>query len=155
MLYYTEIELSHNLIIGETSIGIYISGCPNHCEECHYPELQRADFGYPLKNHFDQIISVYEQQATCVVFLGEGDLRESNHPEFADFVREAHRFHLKTALFSGRDILPEEWMEIFDYIKTGSYKPEFGGLENPETNQRLFRNKDGQFEDITKIYWSA
>lgn len=155
MLYYTEIELSHDLIIGETSIGIYISGCSNHCDSCHYPELQRTDFGFPLKDYFDQIISVYERQATCVAFLGEGDLRGSNHPEFAGFVREACRFHLKTALFSGRDILPEEWMKIFDYVKTGSYKSEFGSLTNPGTNQKLFRNIDGKFQEITKIYWGA
>ena len=56
------------------------------------------------------------------------------------------RFHgLKTCLYSGcesvepfRDLLP-----LLDYLKLGEYRPDRGGLDSPNTNQRFYRVING------------
>ena len=53
-------------------------------------------------------------------------------------------------------------LDYFDYIKVGPYKKECGPLDNPNTNQRLYKinkvtEEDGQdnviLEDITSKFW--
>ena len=52
-------------------------------------------------------------------------------------------------------------ISIFDYIKLGPYKKELGGLDNKNTNQRLYMKVDGNelnatFIDITsKSFWES
>ena len=47
----------------------------------------------------------------------------------------------------------------FDYIKIGPYKKELGGLDNPNTNQRMYLNwwdeedKVVHCLDITSKFW--
>jgi len=60
---------------------IYISGCTNHCKNCHYPELSLTDYGDILGENYKKIIDLYTDLATCVCFLGEGKNRKSEHEE--------------------------------------------------------------------------
>ena len=76
MLYYTEVGLDHLEVPNESALCIYISGCPNHCINCHYPQLRLADYGSVLMYHFTKIIDLYSFAATCTVFLGEGSSKQ-------------------------------------------------------------------------------
>ena len=149
MLKYLEFGLSHLEVPGERSISIYISGCDNHCPNCHYPELQSPDEGLPLKKHISDIIELYRSQASCVCFLGEGANTEEDREELVNHAVAAGRAGLKTCLYSGRDTLIEPWMQVFDYIKLGSYKEQFGPLSSPKTNQRMFMKCESEYIDIT------
>ena len=60
MLYYTEVCLSPCEVPEHKSICIYISGCLNKCAECHYPLLQRMDYGDILYDKFINIDSYPE-----------------------------------------------------------------------------------------------
>ena len=40
-------------------------------------------------------------------------------------------------------------MSLFDYVKVGPYKKEFGPLNERTTNQRLYYHR----EDITSRFW--
>lgn len=153
MLYYTEIALSYREVPGENSLCIYISGCPHHCAGCHYPELQRADYGAPLSEYYVDIVDLYIRQATCVCFMGEGAGGTLEQDELLEYATYAKKAGLKTCLYSGRDVIIEPWMTAFDYIKLGSFQNDKGPLTSPTTNQRMYR-KDGRwFIDITHLFW--
>lgn len=154
MLHYTEIGLSHREVPNETSLCIYISGCPFNCPGCHYPELQRTDFGDILADHFEKIIDLYLKQATCVCFLGEGSGSIEDRAELLRCAAYTHHLGLKCCLYSGRDTIIEPWMESFDYIKLGSYQESLGALDSPATNQHLYKKIDGHYTDITHIFWT-
>ena len=156
MLRYAEFCLSPFEVPREQSICIYISGCINRCKNCHYPDLQRTDYGESLCENFSDIIDIYSGQATCVCFLGEGGGLPEEKQEFVACTNYARIKNIKTALYSGRDTDIEPWMYIFDYIKLGSYREELGSLDSKTTNQRLFRkNHDGEYVDITELFWQG
>ena len=112
MLRYTEFGLTHQEVPGESAICIYISGCPNGCEDCHYPELQSTTSGLPLKKYIYDIIDLYRSQATCVCFLGEGDCSSESKKELFEYALLAADDNLRTCLYSGRDTTIEEWMGV-------------------------------------------
>lgn len=122
----------------EISLGISISGCCIHCEGCHSPELWE-DQGTPLTK--EELSSLLDQHkgVTCLLLLG-GEHDITSLIQLFDFVKL--KYKIKTAWYSGLDKLPDayEYMaQSLDYIKLGSYKKELGGLDNPTTNQRLYK----------------
>ena len=69
---------------------------------------------------------------------------------------------LKVAWYSGQESLIDGFEKVlpyFEYIKLGPYKQECGGLDNPNTNQKLFGivNVDGFYRmiDITYKFWKT
>ena len=56
---------------------------------------------------------------------------------------------LKVALYSGREEVEDQLYDIFDYVKIGPYKKEYGPLNEKTTNQRLYKNR----VDITNKFW--
>lgn len=64
---------------------------------------------------------------------------------------------LKTAWYSGRDVLPEEInAESFNYIKLGRYSETLGGLRSRTTNQRMYKiQDDGTMLDITTVFYGS
>lgn len=68
MLRFSDYCLSHAEVPEEASICIYITCCPNHCKDCHYPELQQPDFGELLGERIDTIYDFYGPLASCVCF---------------------------------------------------------------------------------------
>jgi anaerobic ribonucleoside-triphosphate reductase activating protein len=59
------------------------------------------------------------------------------------------------AWYSGRIRIPSAiTITDFDYIKIGPFIRHLGPLNNPNTNQRLYRIlPDGEKEDITSRFW--
>lgn len=153
MLRYTEFGISHMEVPGEDNLCIYISGCQNQCKNCHYPELKSPDEGELLADYFTDIIDLYDRLSSCVCFLGEGDLSEQSKEELIFYAKYIKSRGKKCCLYSGRDVEVEEWMKVFDFVKTGSYKEEFGPLHKKTTNQRFYRITDIGLEDITKEFW--
>ena len=154
ILRYTEFGLSHQEVPKESSIYICISGCPNHCFNCHCPELQDPANGEPLWEQLSNIIDLYYAQASCVCLLGEGNCTEEARKELTECAHYITKRGLKSCLYSGRDVPIEAWMACFDYVKVGSYKEKFGSLYNITTNQHFYEKRQGVFHDITHIFWS-
>ncbi len=128
------------------TLAVEISNCQGNCRGCHSPFL-RKDIGEEL-NHaaVDKIISD-NFGANCFLFLGEGsDLAALK--EIAGYVRSRYP-HMELALYSGRKEVEPELAELFDFLKTGPYIPEYGPLNEPTTNQRLYYKG----EDITPVFW--
>jgi anaerobic ribonucleoside-triphosphate reductase activating protein len=116
------------------ALCINITGCPVHCEGCHSPELWE-DIGYILDGRAIDTLISNNQGISCVCFMG-GDNDPHGIYELAKFIRE--HWPLKICWYSGMPLRKDIPLEYFDYIKTGSYKKELGGLDSPTTNQRLY-----------------
>lgn len=122
----------------EISLAVNISCCPNRCPGCHSPWLWE-DEGEPLTEELLQgLLSMYGAAVTCVCFMG-GDASTGEIENLARWVR-THFPELRTAWYSGRDTLPENFdIKVLDYVKIGPYIEALGGLKSRHTNQKLYR----------------
>ena len=121
----------------EIALCINITNCPFHCPGCHSPELWE-DIGTELtKEELSKLIQS-NKGITCVGFMG-GNLKEVN--PLAEYVKNIEH-SLKVGWYTGGVIEENELFKLkfFDYIKIGPYIKELGGLDNPNTNQRMYFN---------------
>lgn len=139
----------------EISLLINITNCPFHCLGCHSPELWE-DVGTQLSiSELDKLIQA-NKGITCVGFMG-GNLRDINPLAFHISI---YYPSLKIGWYTGgiideSDILK---LEFLDYIKTGPYIKELGGLDSPLTNQRFYiiqHNDDNiKLLNVTYKFWN-
>lgn len=139
----------------EITLCINLSCCPHRCPGCHSPYLQ-TDYGEELTNDIIEDLIKKNPGITCVCFMG-GDSDVGRLIELAKSVVNAG---LRTAWYSGNEEV--NFYEVgwfFDYIKVGPYIKERGPLDNPNTNQKLFKigrlyNQDLILsDDITNKFW--
>ena len=142
-------------IPGEISLGLSISGCTIRCPACHSRELWE-DKGTPLTwNNLNAIINIHHG-ITCLLLMGG----EHDIDALTELFYHARRY-VKTAWYCGLDNIPKDKLGILqylDYVKTGHYDPDLGGLDSPATNQRLYQIEhqgDGNYwqHDITSKFW--
>lgn len=146
---YYNFDIVFQEIPDEVTLAVNITNCPNHCAGCHSPHLHN-DIGFQLdENEIDGLLERYGRQITCFCFMG-GDSTPQEVARLAAYVRR--KASLKVAWYSGKNQLPDTF-SVFDYVKIGPYRPEFGGLKSRNTNQRLFRNSAGKPVDITMRFW--
>ena len=162
MLKYHSNYIGFREIPDEITLCINISNCPNNCIGCHSPHL-RKDVGKVLDAASLEEMIKNNDGITCVCFLG-GDNSPSTINWLAYLVK--HDYNLKSAWYSGKqDISRSIDVSFFDYIKVGPYIEEKGPLDNPNTNQVLYKiewlnDRDstiGQskfnLENITYKFW--
>ena len=146
---YYNFDIVFQEIPDEVTLAVNITNCPNHCVGCHSPHLH-GDIGFPLdEDEIDGLLAKYGKQITCFCFMG-GDATPQEVAKLAAYVRT--KATLKVAWYSGKPQLPDTFT-AFDYVKTGPYIPEKGGLKSRNTNQRLYRNSGGKPVDITARFW--
>ena len=137
---------------GEISMAINISNCPGSCPGCHSPYLQE-DTGEELTAEVLGCLISKNSGITCVAFMGEGKDKNALL-SLAQYVRE--KYGLKTALYSGRGDVEDNYNAYFDYIKVGPYIAEKGPLNKTTTNQVLYQIlPDGTRFDITYKFWRS
>lgn len=127
------------------TLAVNITNCQNSCKGCHSAFLKK-NMGNELT--FETIDNLMNKNkgVNCFLFLGEGN-DSCTLLKLNDYIKE--KYNIETALYSGRDVVEEELFDKFDYVKVGSYKEEYGALNNRNTNQRLFYHR----EDITNKFW--
>ena len=143
---YTQLVLQE--IPNEISVCISLAGCSHCCPNCHSPHLQDKNGGeFMLLENLNEICEKYKAKATCVLFFGG----EHSPERLIRMTKICHQFGFKTGLYSGFSLheLSPELIASFEYLKTGSYKEELGGLDKKTTNQRLWKRVDGELVDIT------
>lgn len=157
MLKYANTQVVFQEFPGETTLAINITGCPNHCPGCHSPHLWK-DEGTPLTvETLSELINPYKDTITCVGFMG-GD-QDPKAIQHLVGVMKCMYPGLKYGWYSGNNFWSDEMMEMFDYVKFGSYKKNLGGLDSPTTNQVMYKhiyNDSGTFSmwlNITKYFW--
>ena len=137
MLKFVDFKVCFQEVPDEISLCINLSGCPHKCKGCHSPYLQE-DIGKVLTEEvLDKLIEANDG-ITCVCFMG-GDNDIPTLHTLAKYVKENH--HLLTAWYTGNTLFPSTdrpILQVFDFIKTGSYIESLGPLTNPKTNQRFY-----------------
>ena len=133
-LIYDTYDITFAEIPGEICLAITIMGCQNRCKGCHSPHLRTTDGKILNKDEIIKIISNYKNYITTVLLLGEGHSKNV----LLETVNFINGLGFKTAVYSGRDTYDEELAKAIDYYKVGGYQESKGGLNNPNTNQRLY-----------------
>jgi len=138
----------------EITLCINITNCPFHCPGCHSPELWK-DVGKPLTQRSLERLIAENNGITCVGFMG-------GEPDLVSMLAErVKKLGLKVGWYWGGIIEEKELLKPtfnnFDYIKTGPYIKELGGLDKPSTNQRLYKlvhsNEKVECINITYKFW--
>ena len=153
MLKYVNTSVVFREIPDETTLSINISNCPNHCPGCHSQYLWE-DIGEELDEAaLDNLIAGIGSDITCICFMG-GDSDLKRLQQLADYLHSSYPDY-KVGWYSGRIRLPGSFdRSRFDYIKLGPYLAHLGPLNEPTTNQRMYRKgADGSYEDITSLFW--
>ena len=148
MLKYKDVLVGFQEVPDEISLCINITNCPNNCIGCHSPYLAK-DIGNELTPEELSRLIMKNKGITCVCLMG-GDNDPKQVNSLAKVIKSLYPY--KVAWYSGNTKLsPEIIIHNFDYIKLGPYIEEFGPLNNPNTNQRMFKMPD--IEDITYKFW--
>ena len=135
MLKYKEVKVTFTEVPDEISLCINITNCPHRCDGCHSPHLQE-DIGEPLTTEVLQELIDANRGITCVCFMG-GDNDTMEICRLAKWIRD--NTELKTAWYTAIKLSEIAFVDTFDYIKTGPYVRELGGLDSPDTNQRFYK----------------
>ena len=148
---YTNAEVTFREFPDEISLCINISGCRFKCSGCHSPELWE-DIGTKLTRiELGRLIET-NKGITCVGFMG-GNPDVVN--TLAKFIKNNYP-ELKVGWYWGGNII-SKYIDInnFDYIKIGPYIKEKGGLDNPNTNQRMYKvdHPANKTQDITYKFY--
>ena len=142
---YTDIEITFTEFPDEISLCINISNCPFHCPGCHSPELWE-DVGNILYVVTLKSLIKSNEGISCVGFMG-GNPEEVN--AFSTVIKK--NYNLKVGWYWGGTHVPKTiYSNNFDYIKIGPYIKELGGLDNPNTNQRMYQYSS-YFSDCTEL----
>ena len=133
---YTDTQITFSEFPNEIALCINISNCSFHCSGCHSPELWE-DVGTILNQNSLARLIDKNKGITCVGFMG-------GKPEIintlAAFIKHGLPYNLKVGWYWGGNSVPKEInLRDFDYIKLGPYIEKLGGLDNPNTNQRMYK----------------
>lgn len=153
MLRLASYDIVFQEIPDHVTLALNLSDCPNRCAGCHSPHLQ-DDVGEPMDERMiSGLLARYGDAITCICFMG-GDAATDEVQRLAALVRGASGGRIRTAWYSGRQHLPNDFgVEHFDFIKLGPYVERLGGLDSPTTNQRLYRVEADGLRDITASYF--
>lgn len=144
---------------GETAIYIEFSGCYQKCPNCHSDYLQ-GDQGDSLSLE-DTVYNVYAlaqkypDDITAIVLMGGTTNSGITEKSLGILIKSlAKKTGLPIGLYSGRDEDPDKYLDVEEirWVKTGSYKEAFGGLEEPTTNQRFYVKEHTIVTDQYGVY---
>ena len=157
MLKYLNGTIVMQEVPDEISLAIVIAGCEHKCPGCH-SKYSWEDKGQPLLEHLPIILQQYRKYITCLCLMG-GD---QDQMELRLICEQAHDMGLKTCLYTGLSdisMLNKRLLDELDYVKVGPYIQEKGPLNNPSTNQRMYKKDYLPFDDcedwydITDRFW--
>lgn len=141
VLVYKNVDVVFQEVPNEISLAFSMAGCPFRCVGCHSPELWTEQKG---KNLTLEVLESYLQQynnlITCVLFMG-GEWKPDG---LLTLIDKANEYGLKTCLYTGADSVPDKLMAKLNYLKTGQWLEQLGGLSSPTTNQTFINVKTGE-----------
>lgn len=147
MLKYKNTVVTFAEVPSEVALCINITGCPIKCPACHSKWLWE-DIGEPLNEESLKYLIEKNQGITCVAFMG-GDNSPNDIYNLAKWVRD--NTSLKVCWYSGSSLRTDIPLSDFNFIKTGPYKEELGGLDSITTNQRFYKVTEKRTLDNKKV----
>ena len=161
-IFYYSPQVTFSEVPDEISLTIPTLCYKPHCsEDCNSKSLCWAENWKGEKKELTKEILknlILENEGiSCVTIMTSLNFKELKR--LFSFVKKEFP-NLKTAIYIGlkkEEIINNidffNLIKILDYIKVGSFKKEFGPLNNPNTNQRFYKinhaNECNLFEDIT------
>ena len=132
-LRFSEFDITLQEIPNEISLTFTITGCNLRCSGCHSSYLWKDNGEILTHDKFIGYLNKYSN-GSCVLFMG-GEWKE----DLINLLKIAKEYGFKTALYTGlyRNELNDTIIENLDYLKTGRYIKEMGGLDSKNTNQVL------------------
>ncbi|NMP32363.1 anaerobic ribonucleoside-triphosphate reductase activating protein [Thalassotalea sp. M1531] len=125
----------------EVTLAFVISGCPLRCSGCHSQDTWQRDRGLPLTcERFSHYIEQYSGFISCVLFFGG----EWQSELLIKKLIIAKQYQLKTCLYTGLNKLPKRILQHLDFVKTGPWLEERGGLADPKSNQQFIEVSTGK-----------
>ena len=137
----------------EISLGLTLLGCNRHCPNCHSQQYWDIYLDTRLgeKFTFFNVCKTFNEDkvnlknSTCLCFFG-GDWNLSQFYETISKLKNTWVFgNKKYCWYTGmsKENLFElpTIMELFDYIKYGSYVEELGSIDKPTSNQKFIAKK--------------
>lgn len=137
MLKYKEIQITCSEVPEQVSLCINITGCPVHCPDCHSKWLWE-DIGEELEPTVLSNLIAKNEGISCIAFMG-GDQSPHEVYNLAKWIK--NNTELKVCWYSGEPLRPDIPLEWFDFVKTGPFKKDLGGLDSVTTNQRFYEVK--------------
>lgn len=142
---YYNYQITFSEIPDEVTLCINLTDCPIHCADCHSKFLWK-DTGVELTKEEIYRIIDENQGVSCVCLMGGDGDYNSLHTLFSyiEAWMIERKKYLKLALYSGRIDMQDlvnragAWVGNLQYVKVGPYVKSLGGLNNRDTNQRLY-----------------
>lgn len=157
MIKYVDQKVVFQEFPDEITLALNISNCPCNCEGCHSSYLA-DDIGTPLTEYTLEVLIKATKGITCVGFMG-GDASPEDIVKLAKFIKKRYP-NIKVGWYSGRDFIADcvnSNIQYFDYIKVGKYDKDKGPLNNPNTNQVMYRivseGYSNKVDNITYKFW--
>ena len=144
---YYGIDVVLTDVPGEISLAFAMVGCRLNCSGCFWQELKSAPTHELSDELFTSTLQSYQGLVSCVLFYGG----EWQPLELICKLKIAQQLGFKTCLYTGLKQVKASILKHLDYLKTGAYQEELGGLFSPTTNQR-FINVNSR-EDLTALFW--
>jgi len=140
-MHYYQTDIVFQEVPGEISLCFFICGCTLRCPGCHSWHTWREEAGKPLTEAlFLAQLDRYQGSLSSVLFMG-GEWHESALCRYLDLAIERG---LKTCLYTGRETVSDNLLRRLTYLKTGPWRQDLGGLDQPNTNQRFIEVTSGQ-----------
>lgn len=142
-LKYNDVSVVLQEVPNEISLSFTMIGCQLGCKGCHSAYLWDINNGEILSDTtFIYYLEKYKFTISCVLFMG-GEWAYEDLLKKIDIAKE---YEFKTALYTGLNHKQVKrsypnLLKKLDYIKTGKWLPECGGLNNPDTNQKMVNLK--------------
>lgn len=125
----------------EISLCFSITGCNIGCKGCHSTELWDETFGIELSDSaFSAYLTQYHGLISAVVFFGG----EWQQQALVNKLKIAQQQGLKTCLYTGLEQVSSQLMQHLDFLKTGKWQAQLGGLDNPNSNQTFINVNTGE-----------
>ncbi|WP_299789581.1 anaerobic ribonucleoside-triphosphate reductase activating protein [uncultured Shewanella sp.] len=120
---------------GEISLLFSITGCDVGCRGCHSTELWNEEYGEPLnEERYSNYLNQYHGFVSCILFFGG----EWQPKVLIGYLVIAKKMGFKTCLYTGREHVDAEIRAQLDFLKTGEFDDQVGGLDSPDTNQKFY-----------------
>jgi len=150
MLYYNSLQEVYQEVPGEISLAIGVSGCPLNCKGCHSAFTHNKKLGEKLTEEVLERVFQRHKYLTTVLFYG-GEWQILELIVLIDFIK---RKGLKVALYTGYDFtfFNQAFLKKIDFIKTGAWKEDLGGLNSKTTNQRFYSLNEGKISKEIFFY---
>ncbi len=146
--------LNYDILIKEIpwkmSLCFAMTGCNIKCSGCHSKELWDSNNWKELTLEvIEELALKYKGLFDVILFFGG----EWNGQQFITLLEQLKTKGYSLALYTWLNSIGQNIKQYLDYLKTGPYVQELGGLESETTNQRLFSLIS--WEELTKRLQTA